>query len=343
MLEFLEPARIIEKETIVYGDSTIIEGDSTSVIFTYKNSYDPDTTVNPSSVNILQLNTVTGEIFVCIDNEENANIWKSQFIIQYYEHTNPTIDTNPDTTGIIWLNLETGILQTCIDNTVDSNTWISSNKDVISESLLIYIKADYISGNALFNEIDNAQNRITLYGAYSIVTEDQNDYIDKWLYLSNNSTSSGERLTATTYLPSSNNYEMSFWFNLSSLSSTWTALVSNRSVSGGSSNNSFQFFYNTNVYDRIGFNQCWGSGSTDWEPIEIAGVYTLGTTCFMKVRNNNGNVNLYLYDYNMNLIGSNSTTYSHTMQKNSPNFKINNYDGAHGAVLKIADFRIYSY
>lgn len=42
-------------------------------------SHDPSVNVNPPQTGAVWINATTGEIFTCIDNTENRNIWKSQF------------------------------------------------------------------------------------------------------------------------------------------------------------------------------------------------------------------------------------------------------------------------
>jgi hypothetical protein len=43
--------------------------------FNYTSTSNPTTTTNPLISNASWLNTATGEVYVCIDNTENANVW----------------------------------------------------------------------------------------------------------------------------------------------------------------------------------------------------------------------------------------------------------------------------
>lgn len=40
--------------------------------------HDPTITVNPKRPIVSWLNTVTGELFICVDNTTDSNIWKGQ-------------------------------------------------------------------------------------------------------------------------------------------------------------------------------------------------------------------------------------------------------------------------
>jgi len=55
------------------------------IVHTWADRYDyvyaglPTIDINPSSLYATWLNTLTGEIFVCLDNTRNANVWKGNF------------------------------------------------------------------------------------------------------------------------------------------------------------------------------------------------------------------------------------------------------------------------
>lgn len=51
--------------------------DSSKSMKVIEGSSDPVTSLNPSEVGIYYLNTSSGELFVCIDNTSNDNVWKS--------------------------------------------------------------------------------------------------------------------------------------------------------------------------------------------------------------------------------------------------------------------------
>lgn len=46
-------------------------------VATYEYNYDPTTSINPPKIPVSWLNTSSGEVFVCIDNTTNNNVWIS--------------------------------------------------------------------------------------------------------------------------------------------------------------------------------------------------------------------------------------------------------------------------
>lgn len=66
--------------------------------FDYINSSSPDVSVNPEIIPVTWLNTTSGEIYVCIDNTLNANIWRSSKIITYGTSNPPDPSTVPEGT-----------------------------------------------------------------------------------------------------------------------------------------------------------------------------------------------------------------------------------------------------
>ena len=51
--------------------------------FDYISSGSPTVTTNPDIAPVTWLNIISGEIFVCVDNTIDANIWRSSKIITY--------------------------------------------------------------------------------------------------------------------------------------------------------------------------------------------------------------------------------------------------------------------
>lgn len=66
--------------------------------FDYINSGSPGVDVNPSIIPVTWINTTSGEIFICVDNTIDANIWRSSKIIYYGVGTPPDPATVPEGT-----------------------------------------------------------------------------------------------------------------------------------------------------------------------------------------------------------------------------------------------------
>ena len=113
---------------------------------------DPTSTTNPSTTDIIWVNRTTGQIFTCLDNTQDNNVWQAIPLNAGGDSNIKHSDADPTATenlskGTIWVNDTSGKIFICVDDTQDNNIWVdtgnydgikhSTNEPTITENLQI--------------------------------------------------------------------------------------------------------------------------------------------------------------------------------------------------------------
>ena len=113
---------------------------------------DPTNTTNPSTTDIIWVNRTTGQIFTCLDNTQDNNVWQAIPLNAGGDSNIKHSDADPTATenlskGTIWVNDTSGKIFICVDDTQDNNIWVdtgnydgikhSTNEPTITENLQI--------------------------------------------------------------------------------------------------------------------------------------------------------------------------------------------------------------